>query len=67
MLPLPPVIGWTLAAIGAAALSKVLAKEWRRINTELDAQEAREPFVEPAGEPRPTLRRDPQTGIYRPG
>ena len=29
MLPLPPVIGWTLAAIGAAALSKVLVREWR--------------------------------------
>ena len=39
MLPLPPVIAWTLAAIGAVAVSKVLAREWRRVNAELDAHE----------------------------
>jgi hypothetical protein len=64
MLPLPPVIAWTLAAIGAAALSKVLVKEWRRINAELDACErAAEPVTR---EQLPTLRRDPSSGVYRP-
>jgi hypothetical protein len=64
MLPLPPVIGWTLAAIGVAALSKVLAKEWRRINAELDAHErAAEPV---ARERLPKLRLDPNSGEYRP-
>jgi len=64
MLPLPPVIAWTLAAIGAAALSKVLVREWRRVNAELDAHErAAEPVVH---EQLPTLRRDPRTGVYRP-
>jgi HAMP domain-containing protein len=64
MLPLPPVITWTLAVVGAAALSKLLVKEWRRINAELDARErAAEPV---AREQLQTLRRDPNTGVYRP-
>jgi hypothetical protein len=64
MLPLPPVIAWTLAAVGAVALSKVLAREWRRVNAELDAHErATEPV---ARNELPTLRRDPHTGVYRP-
>jgi len=63
MLPLPPLIAWTLAAVGVAALSKLLAREWRRVNAELDALAASR--HESAREARPTLRRDPQTGIYR--
>jgi hypothetical protein len=64
MLPLPPVIGWTLAAIGAAALSKVLVREWRRVNAALDARaRAAEPV---AREHLPKLRLDPNTGEYRP-
>ena len=64
MLPLPPVIAWTLAAVGAVAISKVLVREWRRVNAELDARErAAEPV---ARDELPTLRRDPNTGEYRP-
>jgi hypothetical protein len=63
MLPLPPVISWTLAAIGAVAISKVLAREWRRVNEELDAQERAAEAV--ARDQLPTLRRDPQSGVYR--
>jgi hypothetical protein len=63
MLPLPPVIGWTLLAVGVTALSKVLVKEWRRVNAELDAHDQ---TIEPAGEQLQTLRRDPRTGVYRP-
>ena len=73
MLPLPPVIAYTLAAIGAAALTKVLAREWRRVNAELDAQELdarKQARRERGGEPAPdervaTLRRD-SSGVYRP-
>jgi hypothetical protein len=73
MLPLPPVIAFTLAAIGAAALTKVLAREWQRVNAELDAQEQaardqarRERAGEPApGEQVPNLRCD-DSGVYRP-
>jgi hypothetical protein len=63
MLPLPPVISWTLAAIGAVAISKVLAREWRRVNAELDAQARAAEAV--ARDQLPTLRRDPQSGVYR--
>ena len=64
MLPLPPVFVWTLAAIGAAALAKVLTKEWQRVNAELDAHERS--AGQAAREHIPTLRRDPRTGVYRP-
>jgi hypothetical protein len=64
MLPLPPVIVWTLAALGAAALAKVLGKEWQRVNAELDAHERAAEHA--AREHIPTLRRDPRTGVYRP-
>jgi HAMP domain-containing protein len=64
MLPLPPVISWTLAAVGAVALSKVLAREWRRVNAELDARERASQAV--ASDELPTLRRDPHSGVYRP-
>ena len=36
MLPIPPVIAWTVGAIGAVVMSKLLAREWRRVNDELD-------------------------------
>jgi hypothetical protein len=64
MLPLPPVFAWTLAAIGVAALTKVLAKEWQRVNDELDAHERAAQSVAP--ERLPKLRQDPHSGIYRP-
>ena len=64
MLPLPPVISWILAAAGAVALSKALAREWRRVNAELDARERASQAV--ARDELPTLRRDPHSGVYRP-
>ena len=61
---LSPLIGWALGALGAAVVAKVVAKEWQRINDELHR---REPFTEaPARENIPALRRDPQSGVYRP-
>jgi hypothetical protein len=61
---MPPVIMWVVGAVGAAVAAKWLAKEWRRVNAELDAVRAQS-----AGEPRTerkNLKRDPETGIYRP-
>jgi len=63
MLPIPPVIAWTIGAIGAVVVSKLLAREWHRVNDELDARERAQVRVEERG----TLRRDPVTGVYRPG
>jgi hypothetical protein len=64
MLPLPPVIAWTLGAVGAMFISKLLAREWRRVNAELDARERATAAMRP--QEFPTLRRDPQSGVYRP-
>jgi hypothetical protein len=64
MLPLPPVIAWTLGAVGAVFISKLLAREWRRVNAELDAREQATASMRP--QEFPTLRRDPQSGVYRP-
>jgi hypothetical protein len=62
MLPLPPVIAWTLAAVAATTFTKILTREWQRVNAELDAQQS---AAEAPG-PVLTLRRDPQSGVYRP-
>lgn len=57
-----PVIGWALGALGAAAVAKLLVKEWQRVNGELHPHE---PVVETPG-PLPKLHRDPMSGVYRP-
>jgi len=60
---LSPLIGWALGALGAAVVAKAVAKEWQRINDELH----RAPVAEaPARENIPALRRDPNSGVYRP-
>jgi hypothetical protein len=63
-LVIPPVIGWALVALGGAAIVKLAAKEWRRVNAALHPREpARE---EVPRDKLPTLRRDPASGVYRP-
>ncbi len=59
-----PVVAWALGAIGAVILIKLFAREWQRVNTELDrAHPVSVSDTERAGVP--TLRRDPATGEYR--
>ena len=61
---LPPLVLWTLGALGAAALVRLIAAEHRRINAELER--ARATPVRKGGRARyRTLRRDPRTGVYR--
>jgi hypothetical protein len=62
---MPPVVIWALGAVGAAVLVKLVMKETRRINTELD--EARgAPAAKGADHERyQTLSRDPASGEYR--
>ena len=63
-LLLSPLIGWALGALGAVMVAKVVAREWQRINDELHPGE---PIAAaPARESIPALRRDPQSGVYRP-
>lgn len=59
-----PLVKWTLIAVGGAMAVHWVVKEVRRINDELEARRARARIRD--GESRPTLRRDPSTGIYRP-
>lgn len=59
---MPPIVLWTLGALGAAAVMRALAREWRRVNTELERLSSKEPECEKV----PKLRRDPASGVYRP-
>lgn len=63
---MPPFLVVAIGAIGAAALMKLLARESRRVNAELD-EPRRDAGKVNGGATNPTLRRDPETGEYRPG
>ncbi|MPZ58222.1 MAG: hypothetical protein GEU91_17355 [Rhizobiales bacterium] len=61
-IAVPPLM--VLAALGAVVIGRWAVREYRRINTELDARKmAREPVDRWR---LPTLRRDPVSGEYRP-
>ncbi|MFA6267041.1 MAG: hypothetical protein WC670_15160 [Pseudolabrys sp.] len=62
---LSPLVKWSLAALGGAMVVHWVVKEARRINDELDNQRRVRVRVTDR-ENRPTLRRDPMTGEYRP-
>jgi hypothetical protein len=68
MLPfaIPPIITAAFGALGAASLARVLVKEWRRVNAELDRASAAATTERVDRERLPKLRRDPRTGVYRP-
>jgi hypothetical protein len=68
MFPFPSVISAALGMLGAAALARTLAREWRRINEELDRAERAAAATVEAVDPEhlPKLRPDPRTGVYRP-
>jgi len=62
---IPPLVKWTLATLGGAAILHWVVKEVRRVNEELDRVRAA-PAVDPIRrEQLPTLRRDPATGDWR--
>jgi hypothetical protein len=58
---MPQALLLVLGAIGAAVAAKLIAREWQRVNDELDRARG-----EPARESLPVLKRDPVTGEYRP-
>lgn len=64
--PIPSVITAALGALGVAAFARSLAREWRRINDELDRAERAATVEAHDPERLPKLRRDPRTGVYRP-
>ncbi len=61
---LSPLVKWALIAAGGGMVVHWVVKETRRINEELER--ARRAARISDQERRPTLRRDPTTGEYRP-
>jgi hypothetical protein len=59
---MPPIVIAGMAAVGGTILAKWLIREAKRVNAELDARRT----SESARDSAPKLRRDPQTGAYRP-
>jgi hypothetical protein len=63
---MPPVFALAFGLMGAAAVVRWCVKEVQRINAELD--NVRGASLEPVDRGAlPTLKRDPNTGEYRPG
>ena len=60
---IPPLVLWTLGALGAAVLAKLALREHRRINAELERVRATPVDKKERAQYR-TLRRDPRTGVY---
>jgi len=61
---IPPLVKWTLVALGGAAMVHWVVREVRRANAELDRARVRVRVTD--RERRPYLRLDPETGEYRP-
>lgn len=60
---MPQFLLLALGAAGAFLAAKWLAREARRVNSELERVKAT--MAEPPAH-RPSLKRDPESGIYRP-
>jgi len=64
---MPAAFAFALGLVGAVALVRWCAKEVQRVNADLD-QVRDHAAVEPIDrDALPTLKRDPQSGEYRPG
>ncbi len=61
---MPPLILIAAGILGGAALVRFVVREGKRINRELDEARKAGPVEQ---ESMPKLRRDPDTGTYRPG
>jgi hypothetical protein len=56
---MPPFVVFVAIAAGAALATRMIGREWRRVNRELDQ-------IKPEADAASTLRRDPATGVWRP-
>lgn len=61
---MPPLLVFAAAAAGALFGAKALKREWARVNARLDESERAEERAR--RDDRPTLRRDPSSGEWRP-
>jgi hypothetical protein len=62
-----PVLVLTLGIVGAAALVRWCYREVHRVSSELDSVRAQAPIEPVDRNALPKLKRDPETGEYRPG
>ncbi|MDB5598754.1 MAG: hypothetical protein JWN71_798 [Xanthobacteraceae bacterium] len=63
---IPPLLAVTLGAVGVVALARVAVRHSRRVNDRLDAMRAAARAEQAPDGPKFKLRRDPETGDYRP-
>jgi hypothetical protein len=61
---MPPLVAMAAAAAAFTVGARWLQREWRRVNAELERAEAA--TRKPHSAEVPTLRQDPQTGVWRP-
>jgi hypothetical protein len=64
---MPPLIVFAVGVFGAAALVRWCVKEVQRVNAELDDVRAKAAIDPRDRDMLPKLKRDPETGEYRPG
>jgi hypothetical protein len=63
MAPIPPLVVAALGVLGAALVVRHFAKHWGKV----DVDQAENAAIEASKrESMPKLRRDPDTGVYRP-
>lgn len=62
---MPPFLIFAAAAAGAVVGVKAIQREWRRVNARLDEADRAEAVND--AHKRPTLKRDPSSGEWRPG
>jgi hypothetical protein len=63
---IPQVVFWAAGAVATFALARIIRREYQRINEELEAARLSPVTSSAERAQHPTLRRDPQTGVYRP-
>jgi hypothetical protein len=64
---MPPLIVFALGVMGAAVLVRWCVKEVHRVNSDLDEVRTKAPVEPQDRDAMPKLKRDPETGEYRPG
>lgn len=64
---MPPLIVFALGVMGAAVLVRWCVKEVHRVNSDLDEVRNKATVEPQERDAIPKLKRDPETGEYRPG
>ncbi|MFK7791178.1 MAG: hypothetical protein AB8B88_00770 [Devosiaceae bacterium] len=59
---MPTLLGAAIIALGGVLVTRLARREWKRVNTSMDAQ--RRAPKQSEGAKR--LKKDPETGTYRP-